>query len=78
MAVLEQEFLRRLDIDKREERGGDYSSEDDKVYYHHPEKGTRELFITVHPTADSTLGIEEQAIVIARLLNGLAGKRGTP
>lgn len=47
-----------------------YLAENDKIYYCNPnELGTRELFLTVHPTKDCTRLPEEQAITIAHLLN---------
>ncbi len=47
-----------------------YMAEGDKVYYAHPnETGSKELFLTVHPTGDCTVTVEQQAIVIADLLN---------
>lgn len=41
-----------------------------EVFYCHPnEVGTQELFLTVHPTKDSTRTPEQQAEVIANMLN---------
>ncbi len=46
-----------------------YVAHEDKVYYFHPQEHTEELFLTVHPTKDSTLEPDEQARVIAKMLN---------
>jgi hypothetical protein len=53
-----------------------YVVEADCVYYCHPhEEGTRELFLTVHPTKDSSKTPAEQAYIIARMLNSDASLR---
>jgi len=53
-----------------------YVAEGDCVYYCHPhEEGTRELFLTVHPTKDSSKTTWEQAGVLARMLNNDASMR---
>lgn len=48
-----------------------YVAEGNLIYYCNPnEVGSRELFITVHPTKDCTKTPEQQAIVLADKLNG--------
>jgi hypothetical protein len=47
-----------------------YVAEGDKIYYCHPnETGSKELFLTVHPTKDCTKTPEEQAVIIVKTLN---------
>lgn len=55
-----------------------YVAEGDEVYYCHPNETTypRELFLTVHPTKDCFKTAEEQATIIADVLNDLEGLYG--
>lgn len=47
-----------------------YVAEENQIFYCHPnEAGSRELFITIHPTKDCTKSTHEQAQAICRLLN---------
>lgn len=47
-----------------------YLADGVSIYYCFPdETGSKELFITVHPTEDCTKTPEEQAILIAEMLN---------
>lgn len=47
-----------------------YLAHDNQVFYCHPnEEGRQELFLTVHPTKDCTESPEQQAKIIADLLN---------
>lgn len=51
-----------------------YEARDNQVFYLHPENETEELFLTVHPTADSIITTAEQAAILANILN----TRGRP
>lgn len=42
-----------------------------QVFYVHPEQDLAELFLTVHPTVDSTKEPNEQAVFLAALLSNL-------
>lgn len=47
-----------------------YYAEDGFVYYCNPnENGVRELFLTVHHTEDCTKTVDEQANILADMLN---------
>ena len=46
-----------------------YIAHGNEVFYLHPFELTEELFLTVHPTKDCSLTIEEQAGFLASLLN---------
>ena len=49
-----------------------YVAEGNHIYYCHPnEAGSKELFLTVHPTKDCTITTEQQAVVLAATLNTL-------
>lgn len=46
-----------------------YIVKENQIYYRHPDRKP-ELFITVHRTAESKLTSEQQARIIAAMLNG--------
>jgi hypothetical protein len=46
-----------------------YKVRGNQIYYVHPELKTEELFITVHPTKDSTIDHWQQAALLADVLN---------
>lgn len=47
-----------------------YIAESNQVFYCNPdETGSKELFLTVHPTKNCTRTPEQQAIVIAEMIN---------
>ena len=48
-----------------------YFARGNQVFYLHPIEVTEELFVTVHPTKDSTQTPEQQAEHLADLLNRL-------
>lgn len=48
----------------------EYRAEGNQIFYHHPHVSNgRELFITIHPTADCLLTLEEQAMILAKIIN---------
>ena len=53
-----------------------YIAEENCVYFRNPnEEGSRELFVTVHPTKDCARTPTEQAAALARMLNSDASTR---
>lgn len=48
-----------------------YSARGNEIYYIHPVNFTEELFMTVHPTKDCKMHIEDQVRKLATVLNNL-------